>query len=68
MVARISTSATRNFIEGWRSFNYTLSDRLSRKNGSNEVLTSLGPWADPAWANQHALEIAQAELQSLEWH
>jgi tetratricopeptide (TPR) repeat protein len=31
----------------------------------DEVLTVLGPWADPAWANQHALEIAQAEVQSL---
>ncbi len=52
------------FIEGWRSFNYTFlvvypQDRV------DEVLTVLGPWADPAWANQHALEIAQAEVQSL---
>jgi hypothetical protein len=53
------------FIEGWRSFNYTFlivypQDRLE------EVLNVLGPWADPAWANQHALEIAQNEVQSLE--
>jgi len=53
------------FIEGWRSFNYIFlivypEDRIE------EVLTSLGPWADPAWANQHALEVAQAEVQSLD--
>ncbi len=53
------------FIEGWRPFNYLFlivypRDRLE------EVLDILGPWADPAWANQHALEIAQDEVQSLE--
>jgi tetratricopeptide (TPR) repeat protein len=53
------------FIEGWRSFNYTL---LIVYPGEqvNEVLAALGPWADPAWANQRALETAQAEIQSLE--
>lgn len=54
-----------DFIEGWRSFNYTFlivypADRVQ------EVLTVLGPWADPAWANQHALEIAQSEVTSLD--
>ena len=53
------------FVEGWRSFNFTFlivypEDRIE------EVLTVLGPWADPAWANQHALEVAQAEIQSLD--
>jgi tetratricopeptide (TPR) repeat protein len=53
------------FVEGWRSFNYTFlivypEDRIE------ELLTVLGSWADPAWANQHALEVAQAEIQSLE--
>ena len=53
------------FVEGWRSFNYTFlivypEDRIE------EVLTALGSWADPAWANQHALEVAQAEVQSLD--
>jgi len=53
------------FMEGWRSFNYTLLVVYPEEQ-VNEVLTALGPWADPAWANQHALEIAQAEAQSLE--
>jgi hypothetical protein len=52
------------FIEGWRSFNYTFliiypQERL------DEVLSAMGPWADPLWANQHALEIAQSEIQTL---
>ena len=54
-----------DYIEGWRSFNYTFlivypEDRIE------ELLTVLGSWADPAWANQHALEVAQAEVQSLD--
>jgi len=53
------------FVEGWRSFNYTLLVVYPQEQ-VNEVLTALGPWADPAWANQHALETAQAEVQSLE--
>jgi tetratricopeptide (TPR) repeat protein len=53
------------FVEGWRSFDYTFlvvypEDRIE------EVLILLGPWADSAWANQHALEVAQAEVQSLD--
>jgi tetratricopeptide (TPR) repeat protein len=53
------------FTEGWRSFNYSLLVVYPEER-VNEVLTALGPWADPAWANQHALEIAQAEAKSLE--
>jgi len=53
------------FEEGWRSFNYPLLVVYPEEQ-INEVLAALGPWADPTWANQHALEIAQAEVQSLE--
>ncbi len=31
----------------------------------DQVLEILGPWADPAWAYQHALEIAEQEIQTL---
>jgi tetratricopeptide (TPR) repeat protein len=52
------------FNQGWRSFNFVFlvvypSERV------DEVLAALGPWADNAWANQHALDIAQKEVQSL---
>jgi hypothetical protein len=29
------------------------------------VIALLGPWADPVWAFNHALEKAQAEVQTL---
>jgi hypothetical protein len=52
------------FIEGWRSFNYTFLVIYPQER-QDEVLTALGPWADPAWATQNALEIAQTETQTL---
>jgi tetratricopeptide (TPR) repeat protein len=53
-----------DFIEGWRSFN-NLFMVIYPEERTDEVLRLLGPWADPAWANSHALEIAQAESESL---
>lgn len=52
------------FQEQWRSFNYLFlvvypEERL------NDLLAALGPWQDEAWANAHALEIAQAETETL---
>jgi hypothetical protein len=52
------------FIEGWRSFNYTFLVIYPQER-QDEVLTALGPWADPTWATQNALEIAQTETQTL---
>jgi len=52
------------FVEGWRSFNYTFLVVYPQER-VDEVLTILGPWADPVWANLNALAIAQTELQSL---
>jgi tetratricopeptide (TPR) repeat protein len=52
------------FIEGWRSFNYTFLIIYPQER-EDEVLAVLGPWTDPLWANQHALETAQLETQTL---
>ena len=54
-----------DFIEGWRSFNFTLLIVYPQEQ-FDDVMAALGPWADPTWANQHALEVAQDEVQSLE--
>jgi tetratricopeptide (TPR) repeat protein len=54
-----------DFNAGWRSFNYTFIV-VYPQDQENEVLAALGPWADPAWANQHALEIAQEEQGTLD--
>lgn len=58
-------STYEEFIDGWRSFNYLFMVFYPPER-QNEVFELLGPWADPAWANRHALEIAQAEAASLE--
>jgi hypothetical protein len=53
------------FIEGWRSFNY-LFMVIYPPELEAQVFELLGPWADPAWGYQHALEIAEAEAQNLQ--
>jgi uncharacterized protein YvpB len=45
------------FIEGWRSFNY-LFMVIYPPEREPEVFELLGPWGDPTWANQNALELA----------
>jgi len=49
------------YEEGWRSFNYLFmvvypSDR------EPEIFEILGSYTDPAWSNQHALEVAEREI------
>jgi tetratricopeptide (TPR) repeat protein len=53
------------FIEGWRSFNY-LFMVIYPPEREAEVIALLGPWADPSWADQHALEIAEVEKETLD--
>ena len=53
-----------DIIEGWRSFNNTFMIVYPQEQ-VEEVLAALGPWADPEWANNHALEIAQSEIETL---
>ncbi len=52
------------YIEGWRSFNYLFMVVYPPEREA-ELFALLGPWADPNWSNQHALEIANQETQSL---
>jgi len=51
------------FIDGWRSFNYLFMVVYPPEREA-EVLAALGAWADPTWANQHALEIAEQEIHT----
>lgn len=53
------------YIEGWRSFNY-LFMVVYPPDREQEVYETLGPWSDPEWANQNALEIAQKETDELQ--
>lgn len=53
-----------DFEDGWRSFNYLF--MVVYPAGSEaEVLSILGPWADENWAAQHALNLAEKEIQTL---
>lgn len=51
------------YLEGWRSFNY-LFILVYPPEEESKVLAVLGPWADEEWAKQHALEIAEREIQT----
>ncbi len=52
------------YLEGWRSFDY-LFMVIYPPERQDQVLTLLGDWADPAWGYDHALEIAEVEIQTL---
>lgn len=53
-----------DFIEGWRSFNYLFLVVFPEERAA-EVYELLGPYADQDWANRHALQVAQAETETL---
>jgi hypothetical protein len=52
------------FLEGWRAFNYVFIV-VYPVDKQNQVMTLLGPLADEQWANQHALDVAKNEAQTL---
>ncbi len=52
------------YLEGWRSFNY-LFMIVYPPDRQDEVYDLLGPWEDPAWSYQHALDIAEQETNTL---
>jgi tetratricopeptide (TPR) repeat protein len=53
------------FEEGWRSFN-DLFIIVYPPEDEQKVFELLGPWLDETWADQHALEVAEAEEPTLE--
>ncbi len=52
------------FSNGWRSFNNLFIVVYPRQR-ENDLLGVLGPYADPAWADHHALEVAQHDSLTL---
>jgi hypothetical protein len=52
------------FMQGWRAFNYLFLIVYPQER-ETEVFALLGPWADEWWAAQHALEVAQGEVDQL---
>lgn len=53
-----------DFVKNWRSFNFLFMVVYPEERRA-ELIDTLGPWADEAWADSHALEIAEAERLSL---
>ncbi len=53
-----------SYLEGWRSFNYLFMVVYPPAQEA-QVYELLGDWGDPAWANRHALEIADREITQL---
>lgn len=55
----------KTFREGWQGFNYLFLVIFPLEQKA-DVLSLLGPWSDPDWASQNALEIANRETQTSE--
>ena len=52
------------YLDGWRSFNY-LFMVIYPADREADVMTILGPWVDETWSAQHALELAEKDILSL---
>jgi hypothetical protein len=52
------------FQAGWRAFDYLFMIVYPPQRQA-EVISLLGPYQDDAWADQHALEVANEEVKSL---
>lgn len=53
-----------DFKTGWRAFDY-LFIVIYPPEHEQDVFHILGPWGNTGWANQHALDIANQEINSL---
>jgi tetratricopeptide (TPR) repeat protein len=62
-VGKDTRSSYAEYLSGWRSFNYVFIVVYPPERES-ELLQVLGPWADEYWAVQHALDIANQEIES----
>ena len=51
-----------DYMSGWRSFNYVFIVVYPAEQEA-QLDQILGPWADQYWAAQHALDIANQEIQ-----
>ncbi len=52
-----------DFVTGWRAFNY-LFIVVYPPQDEPQVFKIIGSWGDTAWANQHALDLANKDLQT----
>lgn len=52
-----------DFMTGWRSFDYIFFI-VYPPDRESEVMNLLGTWADPTWSYQHALDMANRDIQT----
>lgn len=52
-----------DFLEGWRAFNYLFMVVYPTEQETLAMQT-LGNWADPNWANQHAQQLAEKDTST----
>lgn len=52
------------FVEGWRNFNY-LFMVVYPSDSEQKIHDLLGTWSDDRWATQHALDVANEEINTL---
>ena len=52
------------YLDGWRAFNY-LFMVVYPADRESEVMTLLGSWGDETWSAQHALELAEKDILTL---
>ena len=62
-VGKDTKTSYADYLAGWRAFNYVFIVVYPAESES-ELNQVLGPWADQYWAAQHALDIANQEIQS----
>ena len=53
-----------DFKTGWRAFNY-LFIVVYPSQDEQQVFKIIGSWGDTGWANQHALDLANKDIQTL---
>jgi tetratricopeptide (TPR) repeat protein len=62
-VGKNTKTSYADYMSGWRSFNYVFIVVYPADHEA-QLDQILGPWADQYWAAQHALDIANQEIQS----
>lgn len=63
-VGKNSKDSYTNYLTNWRAFDYTFI-LVYPADKESDLYQVLGPWGDQYWAAQHALDIANEEIQSL---
>ena len=63
-VGKNSRTSYTDYLTNWRAFNYVFIV-VYPADKQPELDQILGPWTDQYWAAQHALDIANQEIQSL---